>query len=164
MKKGISERGKRKEEKKVSQQTENSASEQENNSTSEQLAKQIKDTTKGLLYNSETEAEVLPFVGKSAKAVTKEEILNQTKNSIDSPIEEKDFAAFFSRLTEIQDWFGDEEKETSGKFAQLQKVLENNLRDLKVFKVGEIQIKIYVVGLDENNVLLGIKTEAVETG
>jgi hypothetical protein len=32
-----------------------------------------------------------------------------------------------------------------------------------VFKVGRVELDIYVVGLDENGNLMGIKTKAVET-
>ncbi len=127
------------------------------------LTEQIKIATKGLYYISETDAEILPFVGKQAKAVSKQEILSQTKKAADSTVEEKDFAGFFARLTEIQDWFGDEEKAIAQKFVRLKELLEKNLRDLKVFKIGEIQIDIYVVGLDAKDNLLGIETKAVET-
>lgn len=127
------------------------------------LAKKIKIAVKGLYYISETDAEVLPFAGGKAVAVTIEEILKQTKKAAETPTEERDFGEFFARLTEIQDWYGEEEKETAAKFAELKKLLEKNLRDLKVFKIGSIQLEIYAVGLDEENDLMGIKTEAVET-
>ncbi len=89
--------------------------------------------------------------------------MKQTENAANAPVEERDFAEFFKRLTEIQDWFGDEEKATAQKFAELKDLLERNLRDLKVFKIGKIQIDVYVVGLEAENNLLGIKTKAVET-
>ncbi len=127
------------------------------------LTEQIKIAVRGLYYISETDALIQPFVGKQAKAVSKQEILSQTKKAADSTIEEKDFAGFFARLTEIQDWFGEEEKEIAQKFVQLKELLEKNLRDLKVFKIGKIQIDVYVVGLDAENNLLGIETKAVET-
>ncbi len=127
------------------------------------LAKQIKIAVKGVYYISETDALILPYVGKQTKTVSKQEILSQTKRATDSKIEEKDFAEFFAALTEIQDWFGDEEKEIAQKFVELKQLLEKNLRDLKVFKIGEIQLNIYVVGLDAENNLLGIETESVET-
>jgi len=130
----------------------------ENNS-----ARQIKETAQGLYYISETDAEILPFIGGEVKAVTKEEILSQTKSGTNLPVEERDFADFFTRLTEIQDWFGDEEKETAQKFVRLKELLEKNLKDLKVFKIGRIQLDIYVVGLDAESKLVGIKTKAVET-
>ncbi len=127
------------------------------------LRLQIKKITDGLFYTSETDAEILPFTGKKAQAVTSEEILAQTENEANSPVEEKDFTEFFSRLTEIQDWFGDEEKTAAKKFTDLKDLLEKKLKDLKVFKVGKIQLDIYAVGLDAECNLMGIQTKAVET-
>lgn len=132
-------------------------------STSDKLAEYIKNASEGLYYISETDAEIKPFIGQTSQFVTPEEILKQTENAANSAVEQRDFADFFSRLTKIQDWFGDEEKANAQKFVRLKEVLENNLRELKVFKVGKIRLDIYVVGLDENDKLLGIKTKAVET-
>ncbi|MCY7374721.1 MAG: nuclease A inhibitor family protein, partial [Pyrinomonadaceae bacterium] len=132
-------------------------------SSSGKLAEKIKENVEGLFYISETDAEILPFVGNRADEVSKKEILSQTNSALDSAGEEKDFAGFFARLTKVQEWFGDEENENVQKFVRLKETLENNLRDLKVFKVGKIELDIYVVGLDAENTLLGIKTKAVET-
>ncbi len=128
-----------------------------------ELRLQIKKITDGLFYTSETDAEILPFNGKKAQAVTFEEILAQTGNKPDSAVEERNFTEFFSRLTEIQDWFGDEEKTAAQKFTDLKDLLEKNLKDLKVFKVGKIQLDVYAVGLDAESNLIGIQTKAVET-
>ena len=132
-------------------------------SSSERLADLIEKCAEGLVYISETDAEIKPFVGQKAESVTAEEVLRQTNNAPDSAVAESDFADFFARLTALQDWFGDEEKANAAKFVALEQSLANNLRELKVFKVGKIQLKIYVLGLDENDKLLGINTQAVET-
>jgi hypothetical protein len=127
------------------------------------FVEKVKELSAGLYYISETDAEILPFVGTKAEDVTKEEILRQTNNKPDVSVEERDFAEIFARLTELQDWFGDEEKATAEKFLALQKLLEDNLKDLKVFKIGSIQIDIYFAGLDADGNLMGIQTKAVET-
>jgi Nuclease A inhibitor-like protein len=127
------------------------------------LSEQIKTAAAGLWYMSETDAEIFPFTGSKADAVTKEVLLGQIGKAADSPVEERDFADFFTRFTEIKDWFGDEEKATAAKFAALKDLLEKNLKDIKVFKVGHIQLDIYVVGLDTQSNLAGIQTKAVET-
>ena len=150
-------------EKKLEIPKEKVSEKQKVDSCADYLTEQIKIAVKGLYYISETDAEILPFVGKQAKAVSKQEILSQIKKPADTTIEEKDFARFFVRLTEIQDWFGDEEKEIAQRFVQLKELLEKNLRDLKVFKIGKIQLDVYVVGLDAEDNLLGIETKAVET-
>ncbi len=127
------------------------------------LFEEIGKAAEGLFYMSETDAEILPFSGKKAAEVSKEEILNQTQNSPDTNVEEKKFAEFFERLTKIQDWFGEEETANARKFAALKDLLERNLRDLKVFKIGLIELDVYAVGIDSENILKGIKTKAVET-
>jgi hypothetical protein len=127
------------------------------------FAGHVKKLSEGLYYISETDAAILPFVGAKAQAVSKSEILRQTKSAVDAPVEERVFGEIFARLTKIQDWFGDEEKETAAKYIKLRDFLEKNLKDLKVFKVGSIQLKVYFVGLDSEGRLMGIKTEAVET-
>ncbi len=129
----------------------------------DKLAKQIKKIVEGLYYISETDAEIFPFIGNKAEAVTGEEVSKQTENVADTLVEERDFNKFFARLTEMQEWFGDEETATANKFAELKKLLEDNLRDLKVFKIGKIELDIYIVGLDSESNLMGIKTKAVET-
>ncbi len=127
------------------------------------FTEQIKTAVADLYYMSETDAVITTFVGKQAKAVTVDEIRNQTQAAADSPIEEKDFAEFFNRLTAVEDWFGDEERATAQKFTDLKNLLETNLRNLTVFRIGKIQIDIYAVGLDAENRLTGIQTKAVET-
>jgi hypothetical protein len=127
------------------------------------LAKEIEKLVSGLYYISETDSEIFPFVGGKAGGVTKEIVLKQTKSEPDSEIEERNFEEFFSRLTKIEDWFGEEEIEAARKFAALKELLQKKLRDLKVFKIGQIELDIYAVGLDSENVLMGIKTKAVET-
>lgn len=133
------------------------------NKVKNDLAKRIKKATKDLYYISETDSEISPFTGGRAASVSKEVLLSQTGNTVNSEIEERNFEEFFTRLTKIQDWFGDEEKETAQKFSDLKELLQKELKDLKVFKVGKIELDVYVVGLDAEGVLTGIKMKAVET-
>lgn len=133
----------------------------ENNSSG--FIEQINKLCENLFYMSETDAAVLPFAGEKTETVTAGEVLKQTGTAADSPVEEKAFSDFFARLTKIQDWYGDEEKATVQKYADLRDFLEKNLKDLKIFRIGSIQIDIYMVGLDAEGKLMGAQTKAVET-
>lgn len=139
----------------------------ENKTPSEQkendLAKQIKISVKGLYYSSETDAPVRVFAGSVANGVTQENLLSQIKKENNTPVQTVNFDDFFSKLIALQDWFGDEEKAAAEKYAALRDLLKNNLKDLNVFKVGSSELDVYVVGLDSDNKLVGIKTQAVET-
>lgn len=119
--------------------------------------------TKGLFYISETDAEVLPFLGQKVNENSRAEILRQTGNSEDSDFEEREFSEFFERLTKFQGWFGEGEKNLTEKFLRLRGVLESNLRDIKVYRIGKIRIDIYCVGINRDHLLQGIRTFAVET-
>jgi len=127
------------------------------------LTQQIKTAAEGLWYISETDAEIFPFTGSKADSVTKENLLAQIGKSADTPVEGREFDQMFARFITIQDWFSDEEKATAEKFAALKSLLEKNLTDLKVFKLGQIEVEIYFVGLDTEGNLAGIQTKAVET-
>lgn len=127
------------------------------------LAEEIERAVEGLYYTSETDSEIFPFIGDKTGIVSAENLLEQLKHPAGAPVEERDFDEIFERLTENQDWFGEEEIEIAKKFANLRNLLKENLKDLKVFKIGKINLDVYFVGLDSEGILMGIKTEAVET-
>ena len=127
----------------------------------ETLAERIKKACEDLYYISETDAEIFPFVGEKADTTDAATLLRQIKS--DAPVEERDFEDLFQRLTEMQEWYGDEEIRSVNKFKDLRDLLKKNLRDIKVFKIGRIELDIYIVGLDEEDILTGVKTKAVET-
>ena len=122
---------------------------------------QIKTIVKDLYYISETDSEIFPFVGEKSERVSADELLRQLKRA--DPVEERDFEDFFKRLTAMQEWFGDEETLAANKFSELKELLLKNLKDVKVFKVGKIQVDIYIVGLNFESFLAGVWTKAVET-
>jgi hypothetical protein len=128
-----------------------------------ELAEKIKRASEGLWYLSETDAEILPFSGRPASGVTRENLLTQIGRPVETPVEERDFAELFDRLTSPQSWFGEEERAAAERFAELRNLLQKNLRDLRVFKVGKIELDVYIIGLDEKGNLTGIRTKAVET-
>jgi len=125
------------------------------------LLAEITKITAGLVYVSETDAEVQPFTGG---AVANDDVTSAL-TAIDDrePVEEIDPANFFSRLTALQAWFGAAEKKRAARFARLQRFIEENLRGMKVLKVGRVQKTIYAIGISPGNNLLGVKMDAVET-
>jgi Nuclease A inhibitor-like protein len=56
---------------------------------------------------------------------------------------------------------GNEDREDQ--VAALQKALTGELRDLEGFRVGEIQIQIFVLGTDDSGKVAGLRTLSVET-
>lgn len=127
------------------------------------FSEKLKSATKDLIYISETDADILPFLGEVAESVDGSNLLSQIKFADDAKIEELDYQNFFAHPAKIQEWFDEERTETAKKYQAIKVLMEENLTDIKYFKVGKTEIEIYVVGLDKQNRLVGIKTEAVET-
>ena len=136
---------------------------QEKNKNNDGLFRKIEAACDGLIYISETDAPVLPFAGPEADDATGEMIPQQTGANADAATEEVEFGTFFGQLTAIRDWFGDEQKAKAAKFLALQKLLEENLRDLKVYRIGSVRIDIYAVGITADGHMMGVTTKAVET-
>ncbi|HEX8639118.1 MAG TPA: nuclease A inhibitor family protein [Pyrinomonadaceae bacterium] len=103
----------------------------------------IENCVKDLSYPSETDA---PF-----------EVLTQEN------IEYIDFDVFFSKLTKIEEWHGEEEKRTVEQFKQLENYLVKNLTNLQVCKIGLIEKFIIIGGRDRQGKEFYITTRAVET-
>jgi hypothetical protein len=104
---------------------------------------------------SESDSPIVPFFRSRDEQPIKETLSDASQ--------EVPFEAFFEKLTEDRDWYGDREKKIAKRFGELQKLLEENLRDLKVLRSGQVQIDIYVIGTDSDGNTAGFQTKAVET-
>ena len=129
-----------------------------------ELVKVLQDLTNDLLWISETDApfEVFNWESQSAK-LTDQELLERTHHPMDTAIETVSFDEFFAATTQDQDWFGMEEKAVAAKYRLLVDLLRQHLSDLKVYRVGEVRIDLYVVGQMQTGEVIGLATQAVET-
>lgn len=129
------------------------------------FAERLQRATDGLVYQSETDAPVEPFVmtGFEGTEVTPDALVGFLKRDAGTPVATETVEDFFSTLTAIEDWYGDEERVAARRYRRLQRLLTTSLADLKVFKVGERSLDVYVVGKLESGEFAGITTKAVET-
>jgi Nuclease A inhibitor-like protein len=106
--------------------------------------------TEGLLYPSEYDASLEPFVWEPA-----DNTLTEVRRLSGHPPEERcqtlSADAFFSELTDVEG------------FPVLYETLKETLTDLKVYWCGAANLTVYVVGRDAHGRLAGFKTHAVET-
>jgi hypothetical protein len=69
---------------------------------------------------------------------------------------------FFRSATEEQDWFGPEEKASAAQFKKLENTIASTLNDVKVYRVGQVEIDVYILGTCGND-CVGLSTKVVET-
>ena len=123
----------------------------------------LKEACEGLVYVSETDSAVEPFFGEKARSRSSADVLTAIGVPDFLHVAKIDFETFFERLTSEKDWFGDRHKINANGFKALKRLLENELTDLKVFRVGKIQIAIYVLGFDKDGKVAVVKMNAIET-
>lgn len=127
------------------------------------FAADLAEAADGLIYISETDAEIIPVCGEKVEAVTRVAVLRLAGADQVAPIEETAADSFFERLTAIRDWFGPRETERAARFARLRDTLYSGLTDLTVYRIGRIRVDIYIVGKDGEGRIAGVRTRAVET-
>ena len=83
-------------------------------------------------------------------------------------VEERTFDDFFPTDDDLARHYGTdvtapEVVAESKRFRKLEAVLRKRLRGVKVFRVGQVEIRCYIAGLDEHGDIAGLVTTAVET-
>ena len=136
---------------------------QKNAADADSFLNALEKATDALFYISETDAEIVPFIGREVDAVTTEAIVELAGAETDAPVEVISADVFFERLTTHKDWFGDREKKRAERFAKVHEILKAELTEMAVVRIGRVRIDIIVAGRDRDGRLAGIRTRAVET-
>lgn len=92
------------------------------------FADTISKASESRIYINESDHPVEVFAGGPAQEVTRAEILKQTGHGENDPTEEISLEDFFDRLTQLRDWYGDRERETAKRYAEL----KNNWKNLSM--------------------------------
>lgn len=95
-------------------------------------------------------------------------LIDELNLPVDRLIEERAFADFLPTADDLaaRDGIDASDPEVvaeSNRYRELEAALRKRLRDLKVFRVGQVAIRCYLAGLDENGHIAGVVTTAIET-
>jgi hypothetical protein len=112
-----------------------------------QLLAQLKKASAGLLVMSESDYpfEIIQWDGSTE--INPEFLRRLTNEPAESRVEETSLEQFLA----------------SGQFEHLERFLREHLTDIKVYKVGVINIPVYIVGKSPEGTWLGLSTRVVQT-
>ncbi len=125
--------------------------------------KRLAETCRGLIYISETDSAVEEFFGGYVGVISIRSVLKSLGISTDTKIRESAFEEFFDRLAAKKEWHSNAQMKNADGFANLRTLLATELKDIHVYRIGSIQVEIFVVGKDKSGRLAGVKMRAVET-
>ena len=78
-------------------------------------------------------------------------------------IEQITLADLFTPVLTVEDWYEADELAQVHRYTELHDAIETNLTDVEIFRVGEVEIAIYIVGKTPDGDVVGLKTHVVET-
>jgi len=131
--------------------------------TEEQLLRELEAAAEGLLLMSESDHPLEAFRWEAFVEVTPEFLRGLTGHDARAPVEGRSAEEFFRAATSEPGWKGESELATARRFQALLRLLEENLKGLTVYRVGEIDMPVYVVGRGPEGGWIGLRTRVVET-
>lgn len=129
------------------------------------LQRRFQDAIADLWWTSETDApfELRYWPDAFAQGFSLDELLSLANLDANLPRTKISIEQLFEPATQEQDWHGEEEKLEAGRFRKLKDLVLLSLSELNVFKVGEVDITIFIVGKTQTGQWLVLSTQAVET-
>jgi len=124
----------------------------------------LKQSSADLLMMSESDYpfEVVFWTGP-LDGLTTQKLLQLTNHPPDSQVEEVDLDYFFRNCAYEKEWHDEQQKQNVKKFQILAQTLKNNLNEIKVYRIGTINIDVYILGKTSSGDLAGLSTKVVET-
>ncbi|MBD2511656.1 nuclease A inhibitor family protein [Nostoc muscorum FACHB-395] len=130
-----------------------------------EITEKLKQASDGLLMISESEYSFEAFLwsNQAQEPMTAQKLLQLTGDSLETSIEEVELDYIFRNCAEEKEWHDEIQKQNVPKFRSLVKTLKDNLTDIKVYRLGTINIDVYIVGKTLSRDFAGISTKVVET-
>ena len=77
-------------------------------------------------------------------------------------VEERPEADFW-RVAVLEDWYDEEQKKRAEQFQRVKQFLDSQLTDRQFFRVGQVEIELYLLGKTPEGKRAGLKTKVIET-
>jgi hypothetical protein len=125
----------------------------------------IKAAAEGLLFMSESDypLEVFEPQLQPTGQITDDLLLQWAGKPAGTAIEKTDLAYFFRNQVRDLPEHGPAEKQRAERFRKLQQLLQEELSDATVYRIGNIQVTAMVIGKTKTGEYTGLKTTLIET-
>ena len=131
--------------------------------TDEQLLEEIGRAGEGLLFMSEADYPFETVRLEGPGEVSPRRLRELAGAGEGAAVVTQGLDEFFRAATAEPDWKGERERAEARRYQALVRLLKENLGDLRVYRVGEINIPVYVLGRSASGNWLGLRTRVVET-
>jgi hypothetical protein len=126
------------------------------------LVNELEKECRDLIYLSESDSPVKPFVFDSKEDLT-HSLDELAASEFPGRRERKEFKELFSKLTVEKDWHGEFEKKSVKRFRVIEQLLTSYTNKNEVLRQGTRKIKIFAFGEGADGRIYGIEMDSVET-
>ncbi|MDB5274016.1 MAG: hypothetical protein JWO58_2383 [Chitinophagaceae bacterium] len=127
--------------------------------------KKNEDAAACLLFVSESEYPLQLFYKEQSSdlPIPHAELLRWACKPPRTKIEKTDLNYFFRHAVNVYAGASDEENFQADQFIHLKSVLNEVLTNIVVYRIGEIHIRVYILGQTKSGMIAGLQTTVVET-
>jgi hypothetical protein len=129
----------------------------------EDIVSELERLTAGLLFMSESDYPFEIVYWKGLQEMSAQYLRGLTATAEEVPVESVSVDRFFRVGMNAENRQTDESRLEAQKYRDLVQLLKDNLDKLKVYRVGKINIPVYIIGRSPSGNWLGIATRVVET-
>jgi Nuclease A inhibitor-like protein len=130
--------------------------------TTATIIDRLKQATTDLLWSSESDSPFEIVTWEPGIELNPSDLFSNIYDT-DLAIESMDLADLLAPVIAVEDWYEAEELALVDRYQKLRQSIESNLSEVQVFRVGEVEIDIYIIGKTPAGDIIGLKTLAVET-
>lgn len=129
----------------------------------EQLLAELEQIIAGLCWMSESDYPFQALFLGGEIELTQDHLRELAGESPYAPVEVVSIDEFFHVAVSEPDWKGEGELALAKRYQALVRWLKEHLDDLKAYRVGKINLQVYVLGRSGTGNWIGISTRVVET-
>jgi hypothetical protein len=129
----------------------------------EEIKAELKRLTDGLLFMSESDYPFEIFYREGNAEISTKSLTELSGEPPDTPVEVMSLEDFLGASVSEPAWKGEEQLAIAKRYQALLRLLKENLEGAQVYRVGRINIAVYIIGRSRAGNWLGITTRVVET-
>ncbi|BAV07964.1 Nuclease A inhibitor-like protein [Filimonas lacunae] len=124
------------------------------------VQQQLEAASKGLLMMSESDYP-FQYVHADATVVTNTLLQQWSGQQADAPVQQVTVEYLFRNMVKAEP--GSSREEEAATFRQLITVLKQELQEVTVYRIGQVQVDVFIVGISREGKIEGLQTRLIET-
>ena len=130
--------------------------------TTQDLLPELEAACDNLLWRSETDCPFEVTIVSIERQLSSVDAL-LSHYPAHTPVSVVSLDDFFGQAMIERAWFDSRELSLVERYRNLHDLLESTLENLQVYRIGSVEIDVYLLGKTEDNQVIGVKTKIVET-